>query len=126
MDPHSTNRRGRSCDSCHKDPRALGFGSGSIKYSNGKWEFVSALSGTPGISGLEHPLDAFTRIDGSSLVRSSKPGLRTFNSDEIESILYVGLCIDCHGNFDDPVMKNWRRNSPPSPCSASRIKIKNR
>ena len=116
MNPHSTRKSGRTCKSCHVDTRAVGLGTGSVRYTEGKLQFSPALSSSPGISGLDHPLDAFVDIDGRPLVHTSRPGLRTFNSDEIKRILYVGLCLECHRDFNDPVMKNWNPANPPEPC----------
>jgi hypothetical protein len=116
MDPHSTQKKGRTCISCHQDPRAVGLGTGSVRYTQGKWEFQNAMSSVPGILGLDHPLDAFENMAGSPLVHTSRPGLRTFSRKEIGNILYVGLCLNCHSDFSDSVMKNWQPGSAPAPC----------
>ena len=81
------------------------------------WRFTSSLSGPSGSLGTDHPLDAFVDIKGRPLVRTSRKGLRPFNSREIDRILYVGLCLPCHTNFDDPVMKTWTPGNAPLPCS---------
>ncbi len=117
MDPHSTDKKGRTCVSCHTDPRAVGLGTGTLTYMRGTWNFMQAMWSQPAITGLNHPLDAFVDITGKPLVHTSRPGLRTFSRKEIENILYVGLCLKCHQNFKDSVMKNWRHGSPPEPCS---------
>ncbi len=116
MNPHSTQKSGRTCESCHVDTRAVGLGRGSVKYINGDLKFIPALSSSPDITGLDHPLDAFVDIDGRPLVHTSRPGLRTFNREEIKRILYVGLCLECHRDFNDKVMENWNPSNPPEPC----------
>lgn len=122
MDPHSTQKKGRSCISCHQDPRAVGLGTGELYYRNGKWQFQPAMAAASNIPGLAHPLDAFVDISGTSLVNTSKSTLRPFNNKEIGDIMYVGLCLDCHVDFRDGVMKNWRSVRPPQPCTASNLK----
>ena len=121
MDPHSTQKKGRSCISCHQDPRAAGLGTGELYYRNGKWQFQPAMAAASGIPGLLHPLDAFVDISGTPLVNTSKSALRPFNNKEIEDILYVGLCVDCHADFKDSVMRNWQPGRPPQPCAASHL-----
>jgi len=116
MDPHTTQKEGRSCKECHQDPRALGLGQGSLSFGPDGWRFTSSLSG-PSISmDINHPLDAFVDIKGRPLVLTSRKGLRPFNFHELDKILYVGLCLPCHTNFDDPVMRKWTPGKAPSPC----------
>ncbi|GEM_PF-630698 len=117
MDPHTTQKAGRPCRECHQDPRTLGLGRGSLSFGPDGWRFTSSLSGPSGSLGTDHPLDAFVDIKGRPLVRTSRKGLRPFNSREIDRILYVGLCLPCHTNFDDPVMKTWTPGNAPLPCS---------
>jgi len=117
MDPHSTRKKARSCISCHQDPRAAGLGTGTVRYADNEWKFFAAMSSDPAIPGLSHALDAFVDMAGTPLVHTSRPGLRTFNRKEIENIMYAGLCLDCHSDFSDSVMKNWQPGRAPEPCS---------
>jgi hypothetical protein len=101
---------------CHQDPRSLGLGQGSLSFGPDGWKFTSSLYG-PSISmDIDNPLDAFVDIKGRSLVCTSRRELRPFNSHELDKILYVGLCLPCHTNFDDPVMKTWTPGNVPFPC----------
>lgn len=122
MDPHSTQKKGRSCISCHQDPRAAGLGAGELYYRNGAWLFQPVMAADSGIPGLVHPLDAFVGISGALFVNTSTSLLRPFNNKEIGTILYVGLCLDCHADFGDNVMRNWQPGRPPRPCEASGLK----
>ncbi len=149
MDPHSTSAKGRTCHDCHQNPRALGLGAGNLWNDNGTWHFsaagmapevavsetLSLLSrqarglgtlnnmsqNTPKPSSPNHPLDAFVDIDGNALVHTSRKDLRPFNKKEIDRILYVGICLTCHRDFKDPVMKNWRPGHAPRPCKNARF-----
>jgi len=116
MDPHTTQKDGRSCKECHQDPRALGLGQGSLSLGSNGWSFTSSLSGPSASLDIDHPLDAFVDIKGRPLVLTSRKGLRPFNSQELDKILYVGLCLPCHTDFDDPVMRKWTPGQAPSPC----------
>lgn len=146
MDPHSTSTKGRTCLDCHQNPKTLGLGEGNLWYADGRWHFsassrtpeatitetlslISRRSKAPAaVSNHDrhttgqkpfvnnHPLDAFVDIDGNVLVHTSRKGLRPFDKKEIDRILYVGLCVTCHRDFKDPVMKNWQRGHAPRPC----------
>ncbi len=146
MDPHSTSIRGRTCPDCHQNPKTLGLGEGNLWNADGRWYFSASsrtveatVTGTLSlISGRardhaailnndrhatgqkspanNHPLDAFVDIDGNALVHTSRKGLRPFDKKEIDRILYVGLCLNCHRDFKDPVMKNWQPGHAPRPC----------
>jgi len=116
MDPHTTQKEGRPCKECHQDTRALGLGQGSLSFGSDGWKFTSSLSGPSSFMDIDHPLDAFIDIKGKLLVCTSRTGLRPFNSNELDKILYVGLCLPCHTNFDDPVMKTWTPGNAPYPC----------
>jgi len=125
MDPHTTQKKGRTCVECHTDPRAIGLGTGSLSLINGSWAFTPALSPL-GIPGIHHPLDAFVSVDGTPFVHTSRPGLRPFSGREIRSVLDVGLCLECHRDFTDPVMKAWVPGHPPEPCEPAKEKGVNR
>ena len=100
MDPHTTQKRPRTCKDCHKDPRAIGLGRGNLVFVNGKWKFEPSMSRSPKTLGIQHPLDQFVTIDGDPLVNFSRAGrLRTFNGDEIDRILTVGICLECHSDL---------------------------
>ncbi|MDD3554176.1 MAG: hypothetical protein PHC35_06630 [Deltaproteobacteria bacterium] len=120
MDPHTTQKKGRTCSECHIDPRALGLGTGNLSFKNGQWHFTPAMqlpNSTP-----KQATDSFVNIQGDSLVHTSRPGLRPFNAQELNRILYVGLCLSCHKDFNDSVMANWRPNEPMPACRQGKIK----
>lgn len=115
MDPHTTQKKGRSCEDCHLDSRSLGLGTGSISLKSGQWEFTPAmkLAGTP----FKQATDSFVDIAGKPLVNTSRPGLRPFNGEELDRILYVGQCLPCHRDFKDPVMQNWKPHGKQTACN---------
>jgi hypothetical protein len=85
IEPHSTQRKGRSCKDCHQNPKVVGLG-----YGEG--------------------LDRLSRVgdrEGRSLVKFNREGLRPFTKEELDRILKVGLCLSCHEERDR-IFKNWR------------------
>lgn len=115
MDPHTTQKEGRQCKDCHTDSRSLGLGKGVISFSLDGLGFIPDL-GRDKVMKIDHGLDAFVDIEGRSLVHTSRQGLRPFSKGEIDSILYVGFCLECHRGFSDPVMKNWSHGKKETPC----------
>ncbi len=116
MDPHTTQKKGRSCESCHTNPKSLGLGQGSILLRNGKLNFVPSLSESPNLLGIDQPLDSMVNIEGKPLMHTSRPYFDTFSKNEIYKILKVGLCLTCHEG-EDSIMKNWLANrKQPEPC----------
>lgn len=110
---HTTTRVGRSCDSCHSDPEALGYGRGVLTYirvgASGRWSFAPALA--PNVAdGL--PADAWIPFLGARTgAVSTRSDVRPFSVGEQRSILTVGACLTCHAGAS-AVMRaaivNWR------------------
>ena len=96
--PHTTRREARSCDSCHRDPVALGFGEGTLRYvvagAVGHWKFQPRHAALPQ-DGL--PADAWTGfLQTRTGLVSTRPDVRPFDRDEQWRILRVGACFTCH------------------------------
>jgi hypothetical protein len=103
---HTIRREARSCESCHNDPVALGYGRGALRFvasgKTGRWQFRAQEKPSP-FDGL--PADAWigflaTRKD----MVSTHDDLRPFSVDEQRRILRVGACLTCHAG-DSAVMK---------------------
>jgi hypothetical protein len=102
---HTVSREARSCQSCHSDPVALGYGRGALRYetdgAGGRWHFSPTHSISPE-DGL--PSDAWigflqTRTDQVS----AHDGVRPFNTAEQQRILRVGACLTCHPGDSAPM-----------------------
>ncbi len=107
MDPHSTSKA-RTCKDCHTSAKTLGLGYGILSYQgDGRWLFRSAEKEKSSLLEIDFPLSALTNLRGQRYVYLSRKDLRPFNPEEIKRILRVGLCLDCHSDFSDPVMRNW-------------------
>lgn len=108
INPHTTQEGGRTCIDCHSSSKTVGLGEGTVYEKDGKLHFEGIDRGVQTSNGQTVPFDAYVTIDGEPLQYSSRPEVRPFNGEELEKILRVGLCADCHDSYDDPVWKNYR------------------
>jgi hypothetical protein len=98
IEPHTTRREARSCESCHNDPVALGYGRGDLRYeqtpSGGRWRFTPAMELLPGDL---LPADAWIPFLGTRTgMLSTREDVRPFTVEEQRRILRVGACLTCH------------------------------
>lgn len=120
INPHTTQAKGRSCAACHQSTKTVGLGEGTVSVDeNGKWSFTSLDQGVDTLDGQTVPFDAFVNVDGEALQHGSRPDLRPFNKEELKSILRVGLCVGCHDRYEDPMWKNYNKETT---CSRMDIK----
>jgi hypothetical protein len=103
---HTVRREVRSCESCHNDPVALGYGRGELRYGRsgaaGRWRFTpreapSAWDGLPGDAWI-----GFLRSREGMV--STRDDMRPFTVAEQKRILRVGACLTCHAG-DSTVMQ---------------------
>ena len=93
---HTIRREVRSCESCHADPVALGYGKGGLRFdkTTGRWRFTPKEARSPH-DGL--PADAWIGFlkprDG---MVSTREDARPFAVEEQRRILRVGACLACH------------------------------
>ncbi len=112
INPHTTQASGRSCADCHQSTKTVGLGEGTVSVdAEGVWSFAGINQGVDTLVGQTVPLDAFVDINGVALQHSSRPELRPFNKEELRSILMVGQCISCHDSYEDPMWKQYTRES---------------
>lgn len=113
VEPHTTQRQPRSCVSCHSDPEALGYGSGTLTLRHdgpgrGRWVFTPATAAAPA-DGL--PADAWIAFLGTRGDRvSTRDDVRPFDVGEQQRILTVGACLTCHAPDSGPMrhaVRNW-------------------
>ena len=104
--PHTVAAEGRTCDSCHRDPLALGFGRGRLTLETSgaaaSWRFDPAFA--PLRDGL--PADAWTPfLQTRTGPAATRLDARPFTRPEQQRILRVGACLTCH----DPGSARGRR-----------------
>jgi hypothetical protein len=88
---HTTQKKGRSCTSCHQSDEALGIITDWAAHpEHPEWKtpvgWISGNQKKPGIG--------------------TKPGDRSFNKQEIFRIKQVGQCLECHKE-QDGIYQNW-------------------
>lgn len=119
---HTVTKAGRTCQSCHNDAVALGYGEGQLTFATegparGQWQFVPAHPSSPA-DGL--PDDAWIgMLVPREGMTSTQDDLRPLSIDEQRKVLAVGACLTCHAP-DSAVMTasldDWpgvqRRMSP--------------
>jgi len=95
---HTIRREARSCESCHRDPVALGYGEGTLSYhrtaDGGRWRFApqQAASAHDGL-----PTDAWIGfLQPREGMASTRDDVRPFGIEEQRRILRVGACLTCH------------------------------
>lgn len=98
IEPHTTRREARTCESCHNDPEAIGYGRGALRYertaAGGRWRFTAASPSLPQ-DGL--PADAWIPFLGTRTgMVSTQDDVRPFTVEEQRRILRVGACLTCH------------------------------
>ncbi len=110
LNPHSIQKKARSCTSCHLSPETLGLGAGDLKIGKkftGKNDFVDPLNRTDKmLKASQFDPQAKVSMRGEPLAGTHQPKARTFNQKEIVRILRVGNCIPCHDRYDDPVYQD--------------------
>jgi len=104
---HTITAKSRSCESCHNDPQALGYGRGKLTYARdgdrGRWTFTPAMA--PSVrDGL--PGDAWIPFLGARTgTVSTRDDVRPFSVEEQRRILAAGACLTCHEG-DSRVMQD--------------------
>jgi multisubunit Na+/H+ antiporter MnhB subunit len=108
---HTTQRQGRSCQSCHSNPLAMGFGRGELKYSiAGNWTFEPRFALNPND---QLPEDAWTGfLQEARPPFATRNWLRPFTIAEQKRILQVGACLTCHDEKStvmERALDNWEK-----------------
>jgi hypothetical protein len=111
IEPHTTRREVRSCESCHNDSVALGYGSGQLRYGRtavgGRWTFQAAA---PALAEDGLPADAWIPFLGArTRILSTRDDARPFTVEEQRRILRVGACLTCH-EATSPAMRDSVRD----------------
>lgn len=119
VQPHTAGRKARTCESCHANPKALGYGIDGGRYLRGYTEDryvdlenpdgsvmpANAKVQMPGIPDL--PMDWSQIVDpetGEQLqtVGSHWPGSGPLTADQRTRMERTGVCMGCHQNMADP------------------------
>jgi hypothetical protein len=98
IEPHTTRREARPCASCHNDPEALGYGSGTLRFERegreGRWRFTPS---SPPLAQDGLPAGAWIPfLAPRAGPVSTRPDVRPFTAQEQRRVLAVGACLTCH------------------------------
>ena len=111
INPHTTQKEGRSCADCHASTKTVGLGEGRLSIKEGAVTFIPLDKGVKTASGHTVGFDTFVALDGTPLQYGSRKDLRPFNGDELFRILRIGECVVCHDSYQDPVWKDYNVNT---------------
>jgi len=127
VQPHTAGRKARDCESCHNNPKSLGYGIEDGRFLQGYdrnlvVDLETYLGQTipkkhkvqsQAIPGLDHDLSQIVSRDGKQLVTvgSHWPLTSPLPQSTREKMERTGLCMGCHQNMLDKDL--WSRiNSP--------------
>ena len=128
VQPHTSGRKARSCESCHSNPKTLGYGinDGQFMIKQGKdlymdlqdlrdGSYVPANKTVQmkGIPGMDYDWSKIITRDGKQLqtVGTHWPASRPLDQDQREKMEKTGLCMGCHINMKDD--KLWNKLNTP-------------
>ncbi len=127
VQPHTAGREARSCESCHNNPKALGYGISGGRFLKGYDKGFTVDLETAGgqiipnqtqmqsqaIPSLDHDLSRIVTEDGKQLVTvgSHWPLTGPLPQEMREKMERTGLCMGCHQNMTNEDL--WSKvNSP--------------
>ncbi len=109
-DPHTTQKKSRTCVDCHFNPASLGLGRGNLDIKEGNITFTpiynSIQSGMP----FSYPIDAFVSVKGKQFQSTSRKEARSFNRAELDKIVGAYKCIICHNSYNDKIYKDFNQS----------------
>lgn len=114
LDPHATRRTSRSCIACHREPAALGLGTGLLE--------LETLRFTPALRVADQPalaVDGWTTLLPDEPALGTRRGNRSFDATEQRRVLRVGVCLSCHETAADPLWTALPAPGAPRPAACS-------
>ncbi len=127
VQPHTAGRQARACESCHNNPKALGYGIMGGRFMQGyDAGFVVDLETATGeiipdqaqfqslpIPSLDHDLSRIVTEDGKQLVTvgSHWPLTGPLPQEMRDKMERTGLCMGCHQNMSDEEL--WGKVNTP-------------
>ena len=127
VQPHTAGRNARSCESCHNNPKTLGYGieDGRFFRRSEKGFYVDLETATgeiipgktqiqsPPVPGLSHDLSQIITRDGEQLVSvgSHWPLTSPLPQEMREKMERTGLCMGCHENMSNEEL--WNKVNTP-------------
>lgn len=124
VQPHTAQRKARTCESCHTNPKVAGLGIGNGTFGLRQHEDVvmDLMDATsrkiipakysvqiPAIPKLTFDWSKIVERDGRQLatVGTHWPMSRPMNKEEIDNFLRAGTCMGCHQNMSKTEL--WKK-----------------
>ena len=104
IDPHTTRREARSCDSCHRSSTALGLGQGELDL---RVEPPTFKPSNPEPDDPALARDRWTELGAETAAQGTRRGLRSLDAEEQSRVLRVGQCTPCHPRADDAIYADF-------------------
>ena len=127
VQPHTAGREARTCESCHNNPKALGYGISDGRFLKGydkgftvdlETAFGQIIPGVTQLQSqpvpkLDHDLSRIVTRDGEVLVTvgSHWPLTGPLTQAQREKMERTGLCMGCHQNMTDDDL--WAKVDSP-------------
>ena len=127
VQPHTAGREARTCESCHNNPKALGYGISDGRFLKGydkgftvdlETAFGQIIPGVTRLQSqpvpkLDHDLSRIVTRDGEELVTvgSHWPLTGPLSQAQREKMERTGLCMGCHQNMTDDDL--WAKVDSP-------------
>ncbi|MFW2365500.1 MAG: cytochrome C [Desulforhopalus sp.] len=126
VQPHTAQRKARTCESCHTNPKVAGLGIGNGTFGQRQAEDIvmDLMDATtreiiPAKYSVQIPAIPKLTFDWSQIVdREGKqlatvgthwPMSRAFNKEEIANFMRAGTCMGCHQNMSE--VELWKKVS---------------
>ena len=123
VQPHSAQRKARTCESCHNNPKALGYGiSGGVfqtRYTENVVEdLIDQKTGKPiptryqiqipAIPGMDFDWSTIVNEKGEQVqtVGTHWPGSRALPKETRDAMQRTGLCMGCHREMSNEQLWN--------------------
>lgn len=127
VQPHSAQRKARSCESCHNNPKAMGYGiSGGVFQTRYPVDIVEDLIDQktgqviPGRHKIQIPKIADLDYDWSTIIKDGQqvqtvgthwPLSRALPKEMRDGMERTGLCLGCHREMTNAEL--WNKVSTP-------------
>jgi hypothetical protein len=141
VQPHTVQRKARTCESCHTNHKVagLGLGNGTFGIRQNENIIIDLMDATtreifpekftvqiPVIPRLDFDWAQIVTRDGKQLatVGTHWPMSRAFNKVELDNFLRAGTCMGCHQNMSDTEL--WKKvNTEPTIDSKKHLEAMN-
>lgn len=129
VQPHATTLVARTCESCHTNPKTLGYGTGkgrsAAKLEGGDKPFFADMGDghlgdipsskrakpqIPAVKDFSYAFDQLVTRDGKQVQNMPLLKDRPLNKGERDKMEREGLCVACHQHYSTPIWENVRKN----------------